>query len=234
MVTSFQGELVLNLYYKKPIWAFQSGLNSGVQNRGSRIEGVHSTSFFFLVQHLRMAVDDSGCNIQHLWFEGVASMLEYFRTNSIPLESFWLNDDVKLTTYIDRQASDSFRTTTVLNVDQLNRVPPRRSCSLHLGMSHAVTNSSSHPTTPVSIGGEQRGSSSASASTNSLQSSAASGWRQIFRSQRSSSAGNVGRIQRSHSHNAGSIQTTGRGGVVPSGGMAQRTNRENAYVWRNY
>lgn len=158
-------------------------------------------------------------------------MLEYFKANSIPLESFWLNDDVKLTTYIDRQASDAFRTTTVLNVDQLNRVPPRRSRSLHLGMSHAVANGSSHPTTPISS--EHRGSSSASASTNSLQSSA--GWRQIFRSQRSSSAGNVGRVQRSHSHNAGSIQSTGRGGGgAVGGGVAHRSNRENAYVWRNY
>lgn len=187
-----------------------------------------------------MAVDESGCNIQHLWFESVPSMLEYFRTNSIPLESFWLNDDVKLTSYINRQASDAFRTTTVVNVDQLNRVPPRRSRSLHLGMSHAVANGSSHPTTPISMGGEQRGSSSTSASTNSLQNnSTASGWRQIFRSQRSSSAQNVGRIQRSHSHNAGSIQATGRGGGgVAAGGNRtmgqQHTNRENAYVWRNY
>ena len=178
-----------------------------------------------------MSVDDSGCNIQHLHFDSVPVMLEYFKTNSIPLETFWLNDDVKLSTYIDRQASDAFRTTTVLNVDQLNRVPPRRSRSLHLGMSRSTanSNSSSHPGTPV----EQTGNSS---STNSLpfSPSPASGWRQIFRSQRSSSAGNVGRVQRSHSHNAGSIQSTGPR-RVGSGVLSQHiNNRENSYVWRNY
>lgn len=185
-------------------------------------------------QHLRMTVDSNGCNIQHLWFDSVLCMLEYFKTNSIPLESFWLNDDVKLTTYVDRQASDAFRTTTILHVDQLNRVPPRRSRSLHLGMSRSVANGSggSHPDTPSLAAMEHRG-----ASTNSLpftQSSSASGWRQIFRSQRSSSAGNVGRVQRSHSHNAGSIRGTGRGNGG-SGTLTQRGgNRENAYVWRNY
>lgn len=178
-----------------------------------------------------MAVDDSGCNIQHLWFDSVLCMLEYFKTNSIPLESFWLNDDVKLTTYIDRQASDGFRTTTILNVDELNRFLPQRSRSLHLGMSRSTASGSggsSHPGTPSLATMEHRGSSSAS--TNSLQSTA-SGWRQIFRSQRSSSAGNVGRVQRSHSHNAGSIQSTGRGG---GGSLTQRGNHENAYVWKNY
>lgn len=182
-----------------------------------------------------MTVDSNGCNIQHLWFDSVPSMLDYFKTNSIPLESFWLNDDVKITTYIDRQASDAFRTTNILNVEQLNRVPPRRSRSLHLGMSQSVMSGSSHPSTPSPGSIEHRGSSSSSASTNSLPhtQSSATGWRQIFRSQRSSSAGNVGRIQRSHSHNAGSMQATGRGGVV-GGGLGQRNNRENAYVWRNY
>lgn len=178
-----------------------------------------------------MTVDDTGCNIQHLWFESVPGMLDYFKTNSIPLESFWLNDDVKLTTFIDRQASDAFRTTTVLNMDRLNRVPPRRSRSLHLGISHSVVNGSSQPTTPSPMTDPRGpGTSSASSSTHSLPHSrnAATGWRQIFRSQRSSSAGNVGRIQRSHSHNAGSIQATGRGAT------SQHSNHENAYVWRNY
>ena len=175
-----------------------------------------------------MTVDSVGCNIQHLSFNSVPSMLEYFKTNSIPLESFWLNNDVKLTSYINREASDNFRTTTVLNVDQLNRVPPRRSRSLHLNMSHSIMGSlSSHPSTPSPLGIDQRQASSASSSTNSLPQTrtAATGWRQIFRSQRSSSAGNVGRIQRSHSHNAGTIQSTGRGG---------RAQQNNAYVWRNY
>ena len=209
------------------------------QGEGSYRKTLHNPlSHIILIapfQHLRMAVDGSGCNIQHLWFDSVPCMLEYFKTNSIPLESFWLNDDVKLTNYIDRQASDGFRTTTVINVDQLNRVPPRRSRSLHLGMSRSTAGGgSSHPGTPGLATMEHR-SGSASASTNSLPftQSNASGWRQIFRSQRSSSAGNVGRVQRSHSHNAGSIQNTGRGGG--GGNLTQRVgNRENSYVWRNY
>lgn len=180
-----------------------------------------------------MAVNDSGCNIQHLWYDSVLCMLEYFKIHSIPLESLWLNDDVKLTTYIDRQASDGFRTTTILNVDQLNRVPPQRSRSLHLGMSHSTASGSgdSHPGTPGLATMEHRGSSSASTNSLPFTQSTASGWRQIFGSQRSSSAGNVGRVQRSHSHNAGSIQNTGRGG---RGSLTQRGNRENAYVWKNY
>lgn len=190
-----------------------------------------------LLQHLRMTVDDSGCNIQHLWFDSVLCMLDYFKTNSIPLESFCLNDDVRLTTYIDRQASDAFRTTTVLNVDQLNRVPPRRSRSLHLGMSRSIASGSggsSNPGTPISATMEQGGASSASTNSLPFTQSTASGWRQIFRSQRSSSAGNVGRVQRSHSHNAGTIQSTGRGGGGSGTLLAQRGNRENFYVWRNY
>ncbi len=183
-------------------------------------------------QHLRMTVDNEGCNIQHLWFDSVPSMLDYFKINSIPLETFWLNDDVKLTTYVHREASNAFRTTTILNIDQLNRVPPRRSRSLHLGNVHSIMNASSHPNTPSPLAIENRrgGATSSSSSTNSLPQGRnnTTGWRHIFRSQRSSSAGNVGRIQRSHSHNAGSIQATGRGGGV------QRSNHENSYVWRNY
>ena len=193
-------------------------------------------------QHLRMAVDDSGCNIQHLWFDDVPSMLDYFKTNSIPLESFWLNDDVKLTHYIDRQASDSFRTTTVVNVDRLSRVPPRRSRSLHLGMANSVNaaasvSNSSNPGTPVSLdtNGSSPASSSNSQSTNSLPQSVrnTTGWR-MFRAQRSSSAGNVGRIQRRHSANVGSLLNTGPSSHRSSGRMRRNNNNTNAYVMRNY
>lgn len=189
-----------------------------------------------------MTLDDSGCNIQHLWFDDVPSMLEYFKTNSIPLESFWLNDDVKLTTYIDRQASDSFRTTTVIHTDRLNRVPPRRSRSLHLGMSHSVASSTS-PNTPLSsepIEGDSSPasvSSSNSHSTNSLPHSTrhSTGWRQLFRSQRSSSAGNVGRIQRRHSTNVGSaLSTTARSGGGTNRGGSRNSNSENTYILRHY
>ena len=166
--------------------------------------------------------------MQHLTFTSVPAMLEYFKTNSIPLESFYLNDDVKLSTYIDRSASDSIRTTTVINVDQLNRVPPRRSRSLHLAMTRSVA--ASRRGAAGGSGGS--GASSNSASTNSLPQSrvAAAGWRQIFRSQFSSSAGSVRRIQRSHSHNAGSIQRV----AAANSGSSQQGSSENTYVWRNY
>ena len=200
-----------------------------------------SLSLSLSLQHLRMAVDDSGCNIQHLWFEDVPSMLDYFKTNSIPLESFWLNDDVKLTRYIDRQASDSFRTTTVVNMDRLARVPPRRSRSLHLGMANSVNsaaaNNASNPGTPVPLDtNASSASSSNSTSTNSLPQSArnSTGWR-LFRSQRSSSAGNVGRVQRRHSANVGSLLSTGTNSHRSSGRRRRNNNNnENAYIVRNY
>lgn len=194
----------------------------------------HAHFLNYYSQHLRMAVDSEGCQVQHLTFASVPAMLDYFKTNSIPLESIWHNDDVKLSTYIDRSASDNFRTTTVLNVDQLNRVPPRRSRSLHFGMSRSVTNAAAMAAQGGVVDHRGRGGSSNSASTNSLPQSrvAGTGWWQIFRSQHSSSAGNVRRIQRSHSHNAGSIQATGR--VAGSGGGSQNSSSENAYVWRHY
>ena len=175
-------------------------------------------------------MDSDGCQVQHLTFPSVSAMLDYFKTNSIPLESFYLNDDVKLSSFIDRSASDNFRTTTVVNVDQLNRVPPRRTRSLHLAMTRSVA----APRRGGGAGGSGGGSgtSSNSSSTNSLSqgrvAAAVTGWRQIFRTQRSSSAGNVGRVQRSHSHNSGSIQ-----GVV-AGGTSRHGSSENSYVWRNY
>ena len=177
-------------------------------------------------QHLRMAVDESGCNIQHLWFSDVMGMLEYFKINSIPLESFWLNDDVKLTTYIERSASDTFRTTTVVNVDRLHRSPPRRTRSLHLGMSRAIGTrgtSTSNPDTPSPTeqqlqDGNQESNSLPHTARNSTS------WRQLFRSQRSSSAGNVGRVQRRHSANAGSLLDTRR--------VVSHDRSENNYVFR--
>ena len=179
-----------------------------------------------------MTVDEAGCNIQHLWFDDVPNMLEYFKTNSIPLESFWLNDDVKLTSFIDRAASDAFRTTTILNTDQLPRVPPRRSRSLQLAMTQGTNvGSGISPATPSPTEFERVSSSSGSSSrgdgnsvnqSNSLPQSVRNGlsWWQFFRSQRSSSAGNVGRIQRRHSTNAGSVMD------------ARRGRNENNYVYR--
>lgn len=200
----------------------EEGLGDYLVRQSESREGDFVLTFNYhnRAKHLRMTVDESGCNIQHLWFDNVASMLEYFKTNSIPLESFWLNDDVKLTTYIDRAASDAFRTTTVVNVDRLSRVPPRRSSSLHLGIAQATQLSGS------SSPGELQPSPS-SPLTSSLPHSArnSTGWRQFFRSQRSSSAGNVGRIQRRHSANAGSVLDTQQ---------QRRSRTENAYIARNY
>lgn len=171
-----------------------------------------------------MTIDNTGCNIQHLWFDDVPSMLEYFKTNSIPLESFWLNDDVKLTTFIDRGASDSFRTTTVLNVEQLCRNPPRRAHSLHLNMSHSVARGggTSSPTDSQSTMSQGSSSHSLPQSVRNLTI-----WRQVFRSPQSSSTGNVGQIQRRHSANAGSIlDTRGRPGRQAS------STSENNYICR--
>ena len=171
-----------------------------------------------------MTVDDGGCNIQHLWFDGVPSMLEYFKTNSIPLETFWLNDDVKLTTYINRTASDSFRTTTVVNMERLSRTPPRRSRSLHLSMSQSVNGSGSNPSTPSPTETNLTRGPHSHSFPHTIRSS--TGWRQLFRTQRASSAQNVGRIQRRHSANAGSLLDTRQPQAVAS------SREENNYVYR--
>ncbi len=183
-------------------------------------------------QHLRLTLDGNGCNIQHLWFDDVPGMLEYFKTNSIPLESFWLNNDVKLTTFIDRKKSDAFRTTTVVNVARLNRAPPGRSRSFHITMSQAVS-TETRPPLDRSVS-----SASSTTSTNSLPPGARNGVgvRSLFRSQRSSSAGNMNgvrsgaTVQRRHSTNAGSVlDTRGRGS-----GRGSIRNGQNTYVYRNY
>ena len=161
-------------------------------------------------------------------------MLEYFKTNSIPLESFWLNNDVKLTTFIDRKKSDAFRTTTVVNVARLNRAPPGRSRSFHITMSQAVS-TETRPPLDRSVS-----SASSTTSTNSLPPGARNGVgvRSLFRSQRSSSAGNMNvhgvrsgaTVQRRHSTNAGSVlDTRGRGS-----GRGSIRNGQNTYVYRNY
>ena len=204
---------------------FQYQIREWLTSRESVAIAVHASSslitrhFVSISQHLRMTVDETGCNIQHLWFDDVPSMLEYFKTNSIPLESFWLNDDVKLSSYIDRAASDTFRTTTVVNMDRLTRTPPRRSHSVHIGISQNVGNPNiSSPTEQHSTQGSQ---------SNSLPGATrhSTGWRQFFRSQRSSSERNVGRIQRRHSTNAGTILDVNRG---------HRDRGENNYVFSNF
>ena len=150
---------------------------------------------FFLsllsIQHLRMTLTDSGCNIQHLWFENVPTMLEHFKNNPIPLETVPAGEDVTISNYIDRSASDSVRTTTIINMERIQRTPPRRSRSIHLAMTQNSTGDrSGSPSTPRQ----------------------SSGWRQLFSRQRSSSSQSMrsrGSIQRSQSENAGSTMDTG-------------------------
>lgn len=133
-------------------------------------------------------------------------MLEYFKTHPISLETVPMGDEISLTTHIDRSASDSIRTTTVVNMERIQRTPPRRSRSIHVTMNHAA----------------DRGSP-----TNS---SHGSSWRQLFSRQRSSaSTGSRSHavLQRRHSENAGSIRE------VRSRRLAQERS-ENRYVWKNY
>lgn len=178
-------------------------------------------------------------------------MLEYFKINSIPLESFWLNNDVKLTNYINRKRSDTFRTTTIVNVERLNLVPPRRSHSLH-GMSSHVINTNSTPgtTSPNDPRAISSAGSSTSHSTNSLPRSTRNSIsaRQFLRNPLSSSAGNMAvrgvsqagsnvRVQRSHSTHAGSrldpgIRNGGLNSISGSRGMGSQST--NTYVYRNY
>jgi len=151
-------------------------------------------------------------------------------TPSLWNPSGWMTN-VKLTTYIERSASDNFRTTTVVNVDRLHRSPPRRTRSLHLGMSRAIgtrgPSSTSNPNTPSPTEQQlQEGGGDQGPQSNSLPHTArnSTGWRQLFRSQRSSSAGNVGRVQRRHSANAGSLLDTRR--------VVSQDRSENNYVFR--
>lgn len=124
-------------------------------------------------KHLRLTLNENGCNIQHLWFDDVPKMLEHFKTNPIPLESYLFNEDVKLTTYVERSASDAFRTPTVVNPSRVQRMPPRRSHSLHINTPHR--------TTTISV------SQTEELHSTSLPQSARHGtdWRQLFHSQSS-------------------------------------------------
>ena len=170
--------------------------------------------YFFPSQHLRLTLDSNGCSIQHLWFEDIVTMLDYFKTHPISLETVPMGDEISLTTYIDRSASDTFRTTTVVNVERIQRTPPRRSRSIHVTMTQSTS---------------ERGSP-----THSLSSSAHhSSWRQLFTRQRLSSSHNVrahATVQRRHSENAGSI--------LDVQNRARLSGRDrgsgNRYVWRNY
>ena len=140
-------------------------------------------------------------------------MIEYFKTHPIPLDSPG-SDDVTLTDYIDRSQSDTVRTTTLINMERIQRTPPRRSRSIHVAMTTRTGSSDGASPTPSS--------------------GRAGNIRQFFNRQRSSSSQSIrGRatVQRTHSANAGSLQEMSGSG---RGSRAARWGRENNYVGTNY
>ena len=145
-------------------------------------------------------------------------MIEYFKSHPIPLESLPAVDDTILTTHIDRSASDSIRTTTVINLERIQRTPPRRSRSIHISSSLATALGNDGSNSPVH--GNR---------PNSRQSN----WRQMFSRPTSSSSQSVrshATVQRTHSANAGSLQE------IAARSRSRWSNRvsENTYVSRQY
>ena len=143
-------------------------------------------------------LDASGCSVQHLFFNTVSNMLDYFKQNTIPLETCWSEDDCRITEYIDRSASDAFRTITAIYNDDLLSSPrmPRRSHSLHLALTQAVTAAMQQNTggaTPGEGGATRSRRGSSSLPQNTRQSTTGGGWRQLFWPNRAST------LQRRHS-----------------------------------
>lgn len=144
-------------------------------------------------------------------------MLEYFKTHPIPLETTPASEDITLTTFVDRSASDHIRTTTIINLERIQRTPPRRARSIH------VTSS---------LGTSLDGSSSP---VHGSRSGRQGNWRQIFNRQRSSSSQSIrshATVQRTHSANAGSLQEIPVRARGSRWGSRERT--ENSYVSRQY
>ena len=154
------------------------------------------------LQHLRIVLDSSGCSVQHLFFNSVSNMLDYFKLNNIPLETCWNEDECRIAEFIDRSASDSLRTLTAIYTDDLLSSPrvPRRSHSLHIALMQAVMSTMQQPTTTGGAAGTEngagrrRGSSSLPHYTQqSTGNGGGGGWWQIFRPSR------AGTLQRRHS-----------------------------------
>jgi hypothetical protein len=123
-------------------------------------------------------------------------MLDYFKQNTIPLETCWSEDDCRITEFIDRSASDAFRTITAIYNDDLLSSPrmPRRSHSLHLALTQAVAAAVQHHAGATGEGGATRGRrGSSSLPQNTRQTTSSGGWRQLFWPNRAST------LQRRHS-----------------------------------
>ena len=157
-----------------------------------------------------------------MWFEDVLTMLEYFKTHPIPLDAMPAADDVMLQSYVNRSASDSFRTTTIINMDRIHRNPPRRHHSMHVSSTRSTDGSTL--------------SQSSNSSSNQPSRQLVNNWRQIFSRQNnhhSSSSQSVRgghvTVQRTQSANAGSLQEIRRRST-----NQPPPNKENSYVWKMY